>query len=289
MGLSAAAVQLNLDLWRQGFFKAVRSVADIGSQELHLKKPDFEALIASYAVPGYDAGVFAPWNYPDFPRCPAKHLYRLLGVPDYACIDINEEHGALAVDLNKELADKSLYHRFDMITDHGTNEHVFNVSEAYRTMHRLCAPDGLLVVCQQMYRGNGYYLFEAGFFEGLAAANAYAVLFSSFVLTLKDKTEHGSNIQHHVPLSYELLDALDWNRLHSVGITYVFRKTSDADFKTPYQHHAMSGQYGNKGYRLQYRLDPPSRAYVPVTTLETIKGKDLVGELKRRVRRKLKG
>lgn len=287
MGLSAAAVQLNLELWRRGLLKGIKSAADIGSQELHLSKTDFDALVASYAVEGYDPAQFEPWGWPGTPRCSARHLYKLLGVPDYACIDMNGEHGAIPLDLNKELTDTKLRNRFDMITDHGCNEHIFNASEAFRTMHWLCKPDGLIVICQQLYRGNGYYLFEPSFFEGLAAANSYKVLFTSFSVTLKEKTENGSNHQYHIPLSYELIEALEWTKLHGIGINYVMQKTSAADFKLPYQDSYMSEKHGNRGYALQFDLRPPSRSYVPLQDLGGLKGAELVTELKRRVRRKL--
>jgi len=50
----------------------------------------------------------------------ASNYYRLKGVQEYQCIDLNGENGAIALDL-------SVPHtlpKFDMVTDFGTSEHV---------------------------------------------------------------------------------------------------------------------------------------------------------------------
>jgi hypothetical protein len=60
--------------------------------------------------------------------------------PKYTCIDINGMHDAVPPDLNTPLSDESFLGRYDMVADHCSNSHVFNVGEGYRTIHRLCKP-----------------------------------------------------------------------------------------------------------------------------------------------------
>ena len=79
---------------------------------------------------------------------------------EYTSIDLNEELGAFSHDFNSPLENEELISQFDLVTDHGANEHAFNIAETYRTVHRLCKPCGLIVIVQQLWGGNGYYLFE---------------------------------------------------------------------------------------------------------------------------------
>ena len=71
-------------------------------------------------------------NWPAQPRCSLKAFYELIGIKDYRCIDYNGQHYAVAADLNYPLEEKSLLGTFDLVTDYGCNEHVFNVSQAYK-------------------------------------------------------------------------------------------------------------------------------------------------------------
>jgi hypothetical protein len=77
-------------------------------------------------------------------------------------------------------------------------------------------------------------------------------------------TGAGSANQFHVPLSRELIDALDWTKVQQIGICYVMQKQSDADFQYPYQGQYLSRVMGHQGYQLQFLPEPPSRTYLPV-------------------------
>jgi hypothetical protein len=117
-----------------------------------------------------------------------------------------------------------------------------------------------------MYNTNGYYLFDPAFYEDLAAANGYEVLFSSFMVSAPSPMKESANHSWTLPLSMELLNVMDWTRLESINVFYVMRKTSDESFRIPYQGKYMSAVYGNDGYECvaatNYRH--PSRKYVPI-------------------------
>ena len=164
MGQGPFITKLNLKLWEQGYFKGFNSVVEIGSQELHLKPAAFEQLLKSAQITNYKKEIFANLShYPAQPRCSTKPFYELLGFKKYVALDCNGEHGAIKHDLNYPLEDKALYNQFDLVTDYGCNEHAFNVGEAYRTLHRLCKPGGLMIIFQALLGGNGYYLFDLSF------------------------------------------------------------------------------------------------------------------------------
>jgi SAM-dependent methyltransferase len=285
MGLGYSSVQLYLELWKKGLFRNASSAVDMGSQELHITVQDFEKLLNLYGVPGYKKENFPHLeNWPAQPRCSARHLYELFGVKEYACIDLNREFGAIPHDLNLPLEDKSLYGRFDIVTDHGCNEHVFNTSEAYRTVHRLCKPGGMIIAVQIWHSGNGLYTYEPAFFECIAAANDYSVLRTSIVISL------AGGKQFHLPLSEDLLNALDRSRAESVGLCYVFQKTTAEDFRIPSQGNFLSKSRGAAAFQTEVQFDPPRRTYVPVYTsdLRNVSGTVLLKVLRERFVNKLK-
>lgn len=265
MGLALAAVQNTLELWQQGFFKNTKNVVEMGSQEIHLKAADFEELLEMAGIEGYKSEDFANLdNWPCQPRCSSKPFYQMLGIEEYYSLDLNKQLGAIEHDYNYPLEDSSLYSKFDLVTDHGACEHAFNVGEAYRTMHRLCKPGGLMVIAQSLFGGNGYYCFDKPFFEGLAAANNYKILHTSYVIATKADTINGSGLSFHVPMSRELLKSIDLTKVREVCVYGVYQKQVEADFVYPYQgHYSLKKQEHFSFNRLFFR-DPPSYSYIPV-------------------------
>lgn len=289
MGLGPADIKLYLELWQRGIFKNIKSIIEMGSQEIHLKKEKFEELISIAGITGYEQERFKLLeNWPGTPRLSAKPFYEMLGVEKYSCIDLNGKYGAISHDINLPLEDSMLYGQYDLVTDHGTNEHAFNIAETYRTMHRLCKVGGLMVISQMVYKGNGYYLFDSSFFEGLAAANNYSILFSSYVVSIRDDKYIYSAF--HIPLSRELLETLDWFKTDSIGICYVLQKQLPSDFLYPYQEKYLSEVQGNVGYKLRFLPEPQSHSYVPIYSedLQTVKANILLRVLFQRLKDRFK-
>lgn len=292
MGLGTAAVKLMLEINQRGLLKDVLSVVDIGSQELHLTLEEFEELVEVAGLQNYQGERFANLKYwpAQSPRCPARNLYELLGASQYNCLDLNGELGSISHDMNLPFDNKLYYGKYDLVSDHGCNEHIFNVAEAYRTMHRLCKPNGILVNIQSVWRGNGYYCFDESFFEGIAAANKYRILYSSYIVRPKSSAIGSANDpQFHIPVSELLLDVIDWSKTSTIGICYVFQKQSDGDFKFAYQGDFLSQIEKNNGYKLQFFSTPPSRSYVPLRehALDVIRTKDLVRAVAARVSKRV--
>ncbi|MCJ2165942.1 MULTISPECIES: class I SAM-dependent methyltransferase [unclassified Pseudodesulfovibrio] len=267
MGLSFPAVQAIVGLWKDKHFEGKKKVLEIGSQELHLTFDDFKNLMESYGVDGFQEKNFEEWGWEDRGKCYfAERLYSLLGFEDYACFDMNGDNKAIAHDLNFPFMDDSHWGQYDLVTDFGCAEHIFNVSEVYRTMHQVCRPGGIFIHCQQMFNTNGYYLFEPSFYEDIAAANGYEILFSSFIVTAHSSIKESGKYSWLLPMSSELIEIMDWTKISSIGLLYAMKKTKDADFQLPYQGSYMSTMYGNLGYDIAslstYRR--PTRTYVPV-------------------------
>ena len=291
MGLGIVAVQNTLELWQQGHFSNVKAVCEIGAQEIHVPLNIFESSLEQAGIVETSQKDFPGLsNWPDYPRCSAKYLYKKLGVLEYQCVDVNGDHGAINHDLNYELTTTELFGKFDLVTDHGACEHVFNVAEAYRTLHKLCKPGGLIVIAQSLWAGNGYFLYDRSFVDGIAAANSYEVLFEAYVVTVLKNEGGGMQDQFFVPFSRNLLGCIDLNKVKELGIYVVFRKINDEEFRIPYQGSLMSRIGYQYGFNRAYLKDPIRYSYLPESTPsrpEKIPGRVLVGELFRRALKKI--
>ena len=270
MGIGITSAQNLLELNELGLLKDFKSVIEIGSQEIHIQKNDFKELIE---IAGLDVNLVENIpnikNWPFSPRASSKYLYEILGIKDYKSIDISGTHGAIVHDLNKPFNDTSMFNKFDIATDFGSCEHVFNVSECYKTLHKLLKPGGYLIIDQAILKGNGYFKFDEVFFEGIAAANNYKIIFSSYVTTTGEKTKNGSYYQFHIPRNHKLLDVLDYSKLGNIdksdgiGIFAVMQKITDEEFKTPYQGTIYNDIHNIVGFNRLFMREPLSYTFIP--------------------------
>lgn len=265
MGLGIGAVQNIVELYSTGCFKKSKSVLEIGAQELHCSGADIKELFKQANLDSELVDKFENIdNFPHkSPRTSAKSLYNAIGLTEYSCIDLLPRHNAISHDLNKPFLDKSKFNHFDIVTDFGSCEHVFNIAEAYKTMHNLLKPKGYFIVAQGVLKSNGYFLFDNSFFAGFAAANNYKVISSSYLVQIKTRTENQSELHFHIPLSRELFDVLNYSKLDNVAIYVVLQKQGNEEFKMPYQHALMSRTYNFAGYNRMYHQDPIGYSFLP--------------------------
>ena len=99
MGLGIAAIKLYLELYQRGILTEVQSVMDMGSQELHLTKVRFDELVRAAGISDYDDSVFSELDkWPESRGTSAGNFYRLLGIDEYRCIDLNGAYNAIRHD-----------------------------------------------------------------------------------------------------------------------------------------------------------------------------------------------
>ncbi len=101
-----------------------------------------------------------------------------IGYGSYTCIDVNQRYGALQMDLNYSLAEKyDFREEFDLVTNNGTGEHVFDQASVFRNIHALTRPGGLMVHVLPFhnYINHGFYNFQPILFHDLAQANQYKI------------------------------------------------------------------------------------------------------------------
>ncbi|MDC0059926.1 hypothetical protein OAJ18_02815 [Pelagibacteraceae bacterium] len=141
-----------------------------------------------------------------------------------------------------------------------------------------------------MLKTNGYFLFDRAFFEGMAAANNYKIIFSSYIVVPGTETRNGSEHEFHVPVARSMLDSIDYAKVRQIAIHAVMQKQENAEFKIPYEGDFMRERYNCAGFNRIYFKDPLSWSAVPSAKYSTEEApfKLLVKEFFRRLFKKIK-
>ena len=214
MGINLEYLTLLSSLKKRGELPITGSVVELGAQEIsadptqavdHLKRCGID--VSDLVVPM------------------AKELYGIFGFTDYYAIDATGERGAEVLDLNKNL--KKFYgfeRKFDLVTDLGTFEHVFNISSAFENSHNLCKKGGLMIhaLPSNGNANHGYYVIQPRIFGDIAAANDYEILDLLF------SVDYRPNLYRFSMENYKKYDDRD------LMVYAVLRKCSDSPFQMPF-------------------------------------------------------
>jgi hypothetical protein len=104
-----------------------------------------------------------------------KLFYEVFFAPsELQAIDYGGTPAALRLDLNEPV---TLSRRFDLIINHGTAEHVFNIAQVFRTMHDWTVPGGTMIH-ESPFTGwidHGFYNLQPTLFVDVAEYNGYQI------------------------------------------------------------------------------------------------------------------
>lgn len=105
------------------------------------------------------------------PRRLARDFYKELGCGHYEAIDGNGR-GSITWDLNAKWSHAD---QFDLVTDFGTGEHIFNQAQVWRTLHVLTRAGGYIVFDRPMsgYPTHCFYFIQPCLIHDIADANGY--------------------------------------------------------------------------------------------------------------------
>ena len=108
---------------------------------------------------------------------PASRFYKGLGCGKYVAIDGNGR-GTITADLNLPLSNVGLTRAFDLVTNFGTGEHVFNQAQVWITIHELTKLGGFIAFDRPIagYVGHCFYTIQWCLLTALAHVNGYKVI-----------------------------------------------------------------------------------------------------------------
>jgi hypothetical protein len=117
----------------------------------------------------------------------AKIFYELYYAPsEVQAIDFNGTPTAQPLDLNGPI---TLNRRFNVVINHGTAEHVFNIAQVFKTIHEYTLPGGLMIH-ESPFTGwidHGFFTLQPTLFYDLAEFNQY-VLHAMVIANLVDQS-----------------------------------------------------------------------------------------------------
>jgi hypothetical protein len=115
-----------------------------------------------------------------------RGFYKSIGFSEYLALDVNTRMGAIVADLNNvnEVSGaiakvRNNYITFDLVTNNGTGEHIFNQAAVFESAHWLCKQRGIMlhILPFTPWINHGFYNYNPILFRDLGAANKYKTLF----------------------------------------------------------------------------------------------------------------
>lgn len=242
MGLGNSFVVSLTELKRRDALAGISSVIEIGAQQLSngmlRETAPTDELFRLYGrpLPRLGADHFQgtinglehqPENAPD-----SRAFWESLGFT-YSALDFDGHRDSIAIDLNQDTVPRSLKGRFDLVVNTGTTEHVTNQDNAFRVIHDLVRPGGIMMheLPAQGMMMHGLFNYNPKFFWHLCRENSYTVLFLKVCSEASNPIPAeilDSNIQHsgHQYISIETVP--------DFTIRAAFRKNNPASpFVTP--------------------------------------------------------
>src|SRR5262249_15137439 len=175
IGLGPPIIAMYHQLKTVGLFDGIKSVAELGSQNVWCpQRSMMRDLFRAFGRPAPSDAIiesFANWTGA------ARDLYEHLGMT-YACIDVDARFGSLTLDMNFDEVPPGHRNRYELVTNHGTSEHILNQYNVFKMMHDLTTPRGLILhaVPFTVHLEHGFFNYDVHSYSAIARANAYETL-----------------------------------------------------------------------------------------------------------------
>ncbi len=161
------------------------------------------------------------------PGCFAAPVFRAANV-GYTCIDLFEADGVVQLDLNLNPLPFEHHDKYDLVTNMGTTEHIFNQARTFEAIHDAAKVGGIMlhaVPCNGLFN-HGLIKYEPRFFLFLAHANKYEIVQWDVVEGRRPD---------YMPVNDDIPGSRNWSGrdLTQLLVRFVLRKRSNAPFVQP--------------------------------------------------------
>lgn len=179
MGYNLGSLVTLFDLVDRGHVPRGGRIFDLGSQDVYFQSADHVDILQRMIATSFP-NLHKPSFQPTALTFPARELMDYLGF-DYCCSDVDEREKTVFLDLHAPSLPPHLVESFDLVTDHGTLEHVLDPLMTMAVTHALVRPRGIIwhhLPCFGL--GNhGFINLTPKFWTALVQANTYAVMTAS--------------------------------------------------------------------------------------------------------------
>ena len=253
MSISALIAEGLAELYQQGHLSGARSILEFGPQNIGVHEDHRYYIKVARRVGGVDAAKRfenAAYNGDNFDVNAHKEFYKIFGLEDYASVDLLDASATYNHNLNEPFI---LDQTYDVVTDFGTAEHIFNIGQNFVNAHNALKVGGLWLAQLPTLGGyyHGFYNIHNIWYRSIAAANGYEIV---QLLYSADNTSSAINCEREgrlakvqdiriseprrMMLSFYLADF--WSTLTrgdraSAVILAALRKTRDKPFIWPQQ------------------------------------------------------
>ena len=286
MGIGPKNLVRIQDLCDQGVLPPNAAILELGAQEIYCAGA--EKVVADFAR--YFAGrKQARWGAKELSSDEisalakqgfSARLFRSCGFK-YKALDIFDGDSVMLFDLNIQNAPEDMIGQFDLVTNFGTTEHLINQLLAMRTIHDFAKPGGVIYHDLPLggYHTHGYFSYNPMFFQHLAQANEYEILYHAYSRNSVESRAPEFMTRH----GYSASGWID------CGIEFVLRKTADRPFRMPLETGTSLGLNsevwkGDDPYGR--RLGEHTPADAAEGQLQNVSGWELQKELLKRYRRR---
>jgi len=246
MGIGIDSLHLLFKLRQSGYLPTPSAVIEIGAQQL--SSTFFDGQFEVDAL-GELFGVKTRFVMPDanpthIVHGSLKHLemqapfargfYEWLGFR-YASIDIDGSPGSVPIDLNYDAVPRWHRGKYQMVTNFGTTEHVANQLNAFRAIHELTAPNGIMyhqLPSQGMFN-HGLVNYNPKFFWMLARSNGYKFVYMDFWGSDEYYTLPQDVVDIVAEFQPDIVQRRDRYRAADSRVTVVMQKTFDIAYVAP--------------------------------------------------------
>jgi SAM-dependent methyltransferase len=205
MGLPQAAMRLLLDECVRKRFSG--SVATLGRQHIYFpfsllqaSAEERQLVLSEVEVRLHREPALAKQKY-----ISDETFLKAIGFTEVSSIDFSDfEQADILVDLNREIP-LELHHRFDVIIDGGTLEHLFHLPQALKNLYSMLRPGGRIIHLNPAgnYIDHGFFTFSPTFFWDFYTANGYEVE-RAILARIPGDSAHGRwEISNYVPGSLD--------------------------------------------------------------------------------------
>ncbi len=161
-----------------------------------------------------------------------KEWYEHLGCTDYVALDVNKEQDAIIADLNYPV---DVGRTFDLVTNNGTGEHIFNQLAVFENAHNLSHKYMVHILPMIPWLNHGFFNYHPLLFRDLATANNYkADIFLGNrwgeTARLKPKDLFPEKNARVLEKAADVL-----MKRGGVFVVAVFKKAGDDEFRMPFQ------------------------------------------------------
>jgi hypothetical protein len=226
MGIAPAHLSAYLWWHAEGWLKPGASLLDLGAQELFCG--DNPAALNHFIA------TFGGQPYPDDElarvanRSFAGEAMERAGFR-YTSIDYKDYPYAVRLDLNHDALPKQHHGRYDVVTNHGTSEHILNQWNFFQTMHDAAAVGAIMYhsvpFCGEFEHGIMHY--NAKFWRALSEANGYVNIHTAISVGDGLRTLPTSFLDQ---LDIQPPSKFDALAMPSAWMVVVLRKTKDVPF-----------------------------------------------------------